>query len=120
MPIHEPPPGFDDLLADAQDVEARGAFHDLDVPGVGTVRARKPMPNAAANLSMSVNAKIETATQTRYLRLFVETHLADGEFERLMVEMLDPDRDLPGDTVGRVARCIATWGTARPTVPSSA
>ena len=120
MPLYEPPPGFDDLLGDCEDVEDRGVFHDLEVPGVGVVRARKPMPNAAGALSMSVNAKIKTHAQAGYLTLFVRNHLAEDEFERLTVEMMDPDRDLPSDTIARVARCISTWGTARPTVPSSA
>lgn len=120
MPIYEPPPGYLDLQFDAEDVEDRGVFHDLDVPGVGTVRARKPMPKAADVLAKSINAKIDRHAQVEYQALFVRNHLEDGEYERLTVEMIDPDRDLPADTVARVARCIATWGTPRPTVPSSA
>ena len=131
MPIFEPPPGFVDLLSDAEDAPDRGVWCDLEVPGVGTVRARRPRPKSAAALAMSVSedhlvpadvAELDAKErehalerqQGRYRTEFVRDHLADGEFDRLMTDMMDPDLDLPGDTMGRVARCIATWGTPRP------
>lgn len=131
MPIYEPPSGYDDLLADAEDAADRGEFRDIEVPGVGVVRVRKPMPKSAAMLAMSVCPVLKTdpdapaldveerksalAVQQRsYIKQFVREHLADGEYERLILEMMDPDRDMPIDVDDRVARCIATCGTARP------
>lgn len=131
MAIFEPPPSYVDLLADAEDTPERGQFRNLQIPGVGVVSARKPMPRSAAALAMSFHATLDPdranaeldaqgrksaleRQQSRYRDQFIRDHLADGEFDRLMVDMLDPDRDLPTDTTWRLVRCIATWGTARP------
>lgn len=115
--MHDPPDSFDDMLGDAELQPFTGPFAPLDVPGVGVVSARRPMPNAVPVLAMSVNAKIDVADKQGYLTLFLQNHLATGEHERILVTMMDGD--LPVDSMGRVARAIATWGTARPTLPSS-
>lgn len=101
----------------------------LEVPGVGTVSARRPRPNAVPLLAMSVNPDIpidpdvddgldaETkANKARdhYLSLFVRTHLDDGEHERVLAAMMTDDA--PADSMGKMARALATWGTARPYV----
>lgn len=116
--MYEPPPGFDDMLGDAELVPMEGPFRTLEVPGVGSVLARRPMPRSTAALAMSANAKIDATARQDYLTLFVRNHLADGEYERLMVAMINGEA--PPDTLGRVARSISTWGTARPMLPSSA
>lgn len=95
--------------------------------GVGVVSARRPRPASAALLALSVkpvdNRKPgltdeqwkaeQAAVQQGYLVRFLDDHLAAGEYERLNLAMLDPDSDLPVDTIGRVARAVARWGTGR-------
>ena len=116
--MYDPPPGFDDMIGDAELTPPDGPFTPLDVPEVGEVIARRPMPNAVPALAMSTNAKIDALARQNYLTLFVQNHLDTGEYERLLAAMMEGD--LPADTIGRVARTIATWGTARPTSPSPA
>lgn len=115
--MYDPPDSFDDMLGDAELVAQAGPFKPLDVPGVGVVKARRPLPNAVPALAMSSNAKLDAVTQQGYLTLFIQNHLDDGEFDRILFEMIEGD--LPANAVGRIARAIATWGTARPTLPSS-
>lgn len=115
--MFDPPPGYDDLLGDAELVTATGRFTDLDVPKVGVVQARRPMPNAVAALAMAANSQIDVESRTDYLVLFVRNHLGDGELERIYFEMITGD--CPADSIERIARAVATWGTARPTLPSS-
>lgn len=115
--MYDPPDSFDDMLGDAELATVASPYTELDVPEVGTVRARRPLPNAVPALAMSSNAKIDAVAQNGYLTLFVQNHLDDGEHERILYEMMTGD--LPADSIGRIARAIATWGTARPTSPSS-
>ncbi|SLE68114.1 Uncharacterised protein [Mycobacteroides abscessus subsp. massiliense] len=115
--MYDPPDSFDDMLGDADLVPQTGPFVPLEIPGVGVVRARRPMPNAVPVLAMSVNAKIDVVDKQGYLTLFLQNHLESGEHERILVTMMGGE--LPADSMGRVARAIATWGTARPTLPSS-
>lgn len=115
--MYDPPPGYEDLLGDCEHAPSSPHFCTLEVAGVGAVRARRPMPNATAALAMAANAKIDLTSRADYLVLFVRNHLDEGELERLYVEMIT--QDLPTDSVERVARAVATWGTARPTQPSS-
>lgn len=84
---------------------------------MGVVRARRPMPNATYALASAANSKIAINAQMDYLVLFVRNHLADGELERVYHEMITGD--MPPDALERIARSVATWGTARPTSPSS-
>ena len=121
--MYSPPPGYVDCEADADtDIETRGtvvpisaAFREIDVPEVGIIHARRPLPNAIPAIANAANAKISGAARVDYLDLFVQNHLAPDEFEDLLARMIDPDSGLPVDTMLRVSRAIATAGTARPT-----
>lgn len=75
------------------------------------------MPHSIANLAAAYRADIPAGKQQEHLVRFLRGHLADGEYERLMRGMMTDE--LPEDTVALVVEAIATWGTARPTVPSS-
>jgi hypothetical protein len=112
--MFDPPEGFDDMLGDAVLAPLTGPVLDLDVPDVGVVRARRPMPRSAAALAMSGNPKITPEERHQHLTQFVRDHLEDGEYERLLSGMMADE--LPGDTITLVARELATWGTARPYV----
>lgn len=115
--MYTAPSGYTDLLADAEDGRA-GPFRDLEVPGVGTVRARSPLPNAVGALGMAANSKISDMEKQEYMTLFLQNHLDSASMDRLYVAMMiEPDS--PENTMQRVARAIATIGTARPTMPSS-
>lgn len=110
-----PPPGFADLLGDAEDWPVTGEVQEMYVPRFGEIRARKPMPRAAAALGMSANRKIDAKEQFSHFTRFIIDHLAKGEYERILDEMVtDTEGELPEDVMQRVARTIATYGTARP------
>lgn len=118
--MFSPPTGYVDCEADADiDQERRGdvetKYREIDIPGVGLIHARRPLPNAIPALSNAANAKIAANSRVDYLVIFVQNHLAPGEAADLLARMLDPDTDLPSDTMLRVSRAIATAGTARPT-----
>lgn len=116
--MYDPPPGYEDALADcAVAVCPPPSYQPVEVAGVGTVSARRPLPNSVAALAMAANSKIALTSRLDYLVLFVRNHLQPGEMERLYVQMITGD--CPPDTMERVARAVATWGTARPTQPSS-
>jgi len=108
----EPPPGYTDLLADADITPPCGGYEPLSVPAVATVAARRPAPRAAAALAMSANRRLPAERSAGHLIRFVTDHLADDDYERLLDAMMEGRA--PHDTVGRVARAVATWGTARP------
>lgn len=115
MPF-EPPAGYVDCDDDADKAPPNtGPFKEIDVPGVGVIHARRPLPNAIPALSSAANPKVSDQSRLDYLDLFVLNHLAPGEFEDILVRMTDPDTDLPPDSMLRVSRAIATAGTARPT-----
>jgi len=112
--MFDPPAGFDDFLADAaESIREQGPFHDVEVAGMGTFSARRMIPGSAATLAMSANAKIDVAAKAGYLNLFLQNHLADGEYARLVEGMVEGR--YPDDAVVRVTRALATQGTARPT-----
>lgn len=118
--MFSPPTGYVDCESDADaDQERRGnletKFHAVDVPGVGLIHARRPLPNAIPALANAANAKITAGSRLDYLVIFIQNHLAPGEGAELLARMLDPDTELPQDTMLRVSRAIATAGTARPT-----
>lgn len=115
--MYDPPPGYDDMNGDADVGPSSTRFDELEVPGVGTVRARRPLPNATSALAMAANSKIDAQARSDYLVLFVRNHLDEGELERIYHTMITGD--LPTDSIERIARAVATWGTARPTQPSS-
>jgi hypothetical protein len=134
--MFDPPPGFEDLLADAAAVEITGEMVDIEIPHVGVVEARRPMPRAAAALSMATNTKLLPrdqikhpadislaerdiadkarlhAVQMRYFTQFVIDHIGLQEYERVCEAMIAGD--VVEDAIKRVSRVIATWGTARP------
>lgn len=117
--MFDPPSGLRDLESDGEFVPMSSYYHDLDVPEVGTVVARKPAPNAIHALAMAASADIEPKARADYLVLFAKDHLEGSEFDRLFEQMVRPDSEMPSDTIERVVRAITTWGTARPTVPLS-
>lgn len=117
--MFDPPSGLRDLESDGEFVPGSEYYLELNVPEVGTVAARKPVPNAIHALAMAANADIEPKARADYLVLFAQNHLNDGEMDRLLEQMVRPDSEMPGDTIERVVRAITTWGTARPTVPLS-
>lgn len=112
--MYNPPPGFKDMENDAEGVASpAGPYSELEVPDVGIVRARKPMPNAVPNLALSAAAEISNTSRADHLTRFVRNHLDYGEADRLLAGMINGE--LPADTYGKVGIAIATWGTARPT-----
>lgn len=116
----DPPPGYDDMLGDADTDELAKVlpmYRPIEVKDVGTVKARKPLPNSVPALAMAANAQIGTKGQADYLMLFVKNHVPDYELERLLVGMMVGE--LPQNTMSLVAEAVSTWGTARPTRPSS-
>lgn len=119
--MYEPPPAYDDCESDAADAPTPPGhpYHQLEVEGVGVIHARKPLPNAIPALAGAANARVSASSRIDYLDIFIQNHLADGEFESLLARMMDPEQHLPPDTMLRVSRAIATAGTARPTAPSS-
>lgn len=117
--MFSPPTGYVDCETDAEiDQERRGEvgtkYHEIDVPGVGLIHARRPLPNAIPALANAANAKITASSRLDYLVIFIQNHLSPGESGELLSRMLDPDTELPTDTMLRVSRAIATAGTARP------
>jgi hypothetical protein len=110
--MFSPPPGYDDLVADAKNWPITGQIEDIEVPRIGAVKARQPMPRSAAALSMTSNKKLNSEQQRDHLSMFLTDQLGEGEYERLLTGMIQGE--LPADTIQRVSRTIATWGTARP------
>ena len=111
------PPGFTDLLDDAERSPLTGPYEKLDVNGVEVVLARRPMPGSCAALAQAANSKIKVESKIDYLGLFARNHLAPGELERVIFAQMRSE--MPADAVQVIARSIATWGTARPTRRSS-
>ncbi|QFP94655.1 hypothetical protein I5G59_gp35 [Mycobacterium phage LilMcDreamy] len=116
----EPPAGYVDCENDGDAAPPNdGPFREIDVPGVGIIHARRPLPNAIPALSSAANSKVSDRARLDYLDLFILNHLKPGEFEEILARMTDPDLDMPPDSMLRVSRAIATAGTARPTRRSS-
>jgi len=110
--VYSPPPGFTDLLSDAALWPPAGEFEDLSLVSIGAVRARPPRARAVAYLAMVDNTSLKPHEQRDYLTRFVLDHLDTGEYQRVLSGVFDGD--FPHDSVQRIARKIATWGTARP------
>lgn len=119
--MYDPPPSYIDCESAAEDSPTPPGhpYHELEIDGVGIIHARKPLPNAIPALAGAANAKVKATTRIDHLDIFVQNHLAPGEFEMLLARMMDPDEDMPADSMLRVSRAIATAGSARPTRPSS-
>lgn len=117
MATYQAPASFEDAFSDSHDDTRRSPFRDLEVPGVGTFQARKPMPNAVGVLGNAVNSKIGEDERNNYIGLFVQNHLSDESFDDLLEGM---SRGRYGvDAVQEVCQAISTWGTSRPTRRSS-
>lgn len=110
--MFEPPPGYEDMLADAEESIYSSAWVNLDVPQIGTVKARRPLPDGAALLAMAANPKIGHAKQVEYLMRFVNHHVSAEDVERVYFAMMMDE--MPADAVERLSRAVATWGTSRP------
>jgi hypothetical protein len=134
--MYEPPPGYLDLIADAERVPLGGEMTDIEIPHVGVVSARRPRPRAAAALAMTVNTKLlagdrirhpvgtplperEAADKAKLLAVqmawfsrFVTDHIGAEEYGRIAEAMIE--ESVTDDAVKRVAHAIACWGTARP------
>lgn len=115
--LYDSPPGFADLTSDAEQAPPfTDRFHPIEVEGVGTVMARKPMPRSVDALAKMAKAKISDQSRVGYLNQFLREHLADGELHRLLTGMVDDN--MPAEALTLVCRAVATWGTERPTSPS--
>lgn len=115
--MYNPPAGDPDMTADAEDTIYTGPLRELQVEGVGIVLARKPMPGSIPALAASASSKMSMTGKVDELTRFVQNHLGITGFDDLLIGMIEGR--LPADAVQRIARAIATWGTARPTGPSS-
>jgi hypothetical protein len=115
--VFDPPPGYADMEGDAATAPHSENYETLDVPEVGAVQARRPRPNAIpALVAASIAPATGTERRDQTVR-FVYAHLGEGELERIYVAMMIGEA--PADSIERIARAVATWGTARPTSPSS-
>ena len=114
--MFEPPSGEADLEADTEDASPEPTrYRDLYVESAKlTVKARRPTPRACHAVAMAANSKIGAAMQADHLTLFIRHHLDDESYTAILSGMLTGD--LPADAMQEVARSLATWGTARPTV----
>lgn len=110
--MYSPPEGYTDLLADADRRPPAGALRPAEVPGVGMVTLMPPSVAGTAYLAASVHHKFDARDQMDHLTRFVQLHTGEGEYDRLMWEMVTDAA--PADVVQRVARAIATTDTARP------
>lgn len=110
--MFSPPPGYPDLLSDAEGRMRMDSYQELTVPEIGVVKACKPCPASTAVLAMSANPSSAGQERLDYLVKFASQHLEPGEMERLYFMMMVDA--LPTNTVERVTRSVATFGTARP------
>lgn len=117
--MFDPPPGDTDLAADVEDLPAdtRG-YRDLAIEGIDiTVKARRPQPRSAHAIAAAANSKASVEMKIDHVTLFVRHHIRDEDYEEILRGTLTGE--YPSDTMTRVARELAIWGTARPTMPWS-
>ena len=110
--MFDPPAGYLDLIGDAETAPFSERFEPLVVAEVGVLTARRPMPSGLADLAMAANPEVADVDRADYLVQFVQRHLHSDELERVYVAMMAGEA--PADSIERIARAIATWGTARP------
>jgi hypothetical protein len=110
--MFDPPPGYVDMLGDAETAAYSELYETLVVTDVGVLTARRPRPNAIAALAMSATPSQLDISRADYIVMFVTNHLHPDELERVYVAMMIGNA--PSDSIDRIARAIATWGTARP------
>jgi hypothetical protein len=65
---------------------------------------------------MAANPDVEGGVQRDHLMQFVSHHVDGAALEWLQDRMIDTEGGMPIDAMERVARELATWGTARPYV----
>lgn len=111
--MYEPPAGYLDLESDAATLPVVGQLEDLEIPGVGTVRARRPAPRSAAALAWATNHKLDEATRQAHLVAFVYGLVDEDDLDTLLVELITAET-IPVEAMGQLARALSTWGTARP------
>jgi len=111
------PHGYEDMFGDAERAGFSGSFHDLDVPGVGVIQSRRPIPGSAAVLAMAARSKVSEIEKLGYFNLFVRNHIGADQYGQLLDKMMTGKS--PADTMNRIVEAISTAGTARPTKPSS-
>lgn len=100
------------MLADAEESIYSSAWVKHDVPQIGTITARRPLPDGAALLAMAANPKEGHSKQVEHMLRFVSHHVSPEDIEQVYFRMMMDE--LPADSVERLARSVATWGTARP------
>jgi hypothetical protein len=110
--MFDPPPGYVDMLGDAETAAYSELYETLVVTDVGVLTARRPRPNAIAALAMSATPSQLDTSRADFIVMFVTNHLHPDELERVYVAMMIGNA--PSDSIDRIARAIATWGTARP------
>lgn len=120
--MYDPPSGYEDMLFDAAEaarktINGEGGMHPLEVPGVGVLQARNPIPGSAAALAASARSKASDTEKLGYLNLFVQNHIGAEAYEELLCRMMTGDA--PADTMNLIVEAITTRGTARPTRRSS-
>lgn len=115
--MYSPPDSFIDFDSDAEEAPPTGRWRALEVKGYGELTARKPQPAAVSMLAAAVNSKASAEFRHEVLVLFVKTHVSEADFEEIMRRMVMGETEA-GFSIGAVAEQIATWGTARPTLPS--
>lgn len=112
--MYTPPPGYEDLLADTEGYAPDWDYTALEVPRVGTLRARRPRTPALSWLAMSANPKLKESERMDYLMRFVHAHVHPEDMDEVYAQMIFGDT--PGTAVERISRELVTWGTARPYV----
>lgn len=110
--MFDPPPGYEDMIGDAETAPPSDSYEPLAVPDVGVVTARRPMPSAVATLAMAANSGLTDSERSDYLFRFVRDHLHPDALERVYVAMMTDEA--PSNSVDLIARAVTTWGTARP------
>lgn len=117
MSFNKVPAAYADLESAAEDAPVTGKMRQLDVPGVGVIVARKPAPRAADVLAKSVRSRMSNKGKIDHLMLFLQDHMDPDGVAQLLSRMVDGNA--PPDAIAACAQAIATWGTSRPTGPSS-
>lgn len=112
--MYDPPPGYDDLLADAETGPPLGGEGiEVEVDGIGPMKLYRPRPASIAALAMATNRRLGQADQTAWLNRFAAAHMHPdtGGFGELMRRLVVGE--YPADAAVLVVKAAATIGTAR-------
>lgn len=117
--MYEPPPSYVDFDSDVEDAGLpTSLYRTFELPDYGPVQARKPQPAAVTLLVAATNSKASDEFRNEANVQFLQRHVAPDDFERIMFRMVTGE--VPeAFSLGKVVEALATWGTARPTPPSS-